>query len=112
MSGIGFPCVIETHPGGARRKPVSLGPVSLPSRGGPRDLLVTDANRDKPADPPYKRGLGCGDDVLFRVRGWELVMGELVAVSLTGFVEGCHDRVHNTGLCQKGWEAKKQVSDI
>ena len=73
------------------------GPVSLPPRGGPRDLLVTDANRDKPADPPYERGLDCGDDVLFRLRGWELVMGELVAVSLTGFVEGCHDRVDNSG---------------
>ena len=39
-------------------------------------------------------------------------MSELVTVSLTGFVEGCHDRVDNSGLCQKGWEAKKQVPDI
>ena len=50
------------------------GPVSLPPRGGPKELLVTDANRDKPADPPYERGIDCGDDVLFRLRGWELVI--------------------------------------
>ena len=82
--------------------------MSLPPRGGPQDLLVTDTNRDKPADPPCERGLNCGDDVLFRLRGWELVMGELAAVSLTRFVEGCHDRVDNSGLCQKGWEAKNR----
>ena len=32
-----------------------------------------------------------------QLRGWELAVGELVAVSLTGFVEGCHDRVDNSG---------------
>ena len=40
------------------------------------------------------------------------MMGELVAVSLTRFVEGCHDSVDNSGVCQKGWESKKQVPDI
>ena len=50
----------------------------------------------------------CGDDGIFRLRRWEFVMGKLVAVSLTGFEEGYHDRVDNSGLYQKGWEAKNR----
>ena len=90
-------------------RPVCRGPVSLPPHGGPRELLqvyqmLTETNRwillTSAAD--------CGDDGIFRLRRWEFVMGELVAVSLTGFEEGCHDRVDNSGLCQKGLEAKNR----